>query len=236
MSKIRIAYITDPLGTGGTERQLKYLLEGLDKSKFKIYLYLLRGTMDHPIRPTGVETRLLGVDSLLSVNGIRKLFYLSKELRGNNIQIVQTFFQDATVFGVVAAKMAKIKKIVVSIRDVLFWATPRNSWAHRWVCGKAGAILVNSKTVMERVEKYVDKVPIKVIYNGIPFNNSNIKNDLSRQSLANELGIRSEMPIVTLVANCNRYVKRVDLFLESIPLVLKEIDAFFICWRWAYET
>jgi glycosyltransferase involved in cell wall biosynthesis len=228
MSKIRIAYIIDKLDIGGTERQLKYLIEGLDNSKFEIFLYLLRGTMDHPMRPNGVETKLLGVDSLLSVNGIRKLLQLSNQLKKDNIHILQTFFQDATVFGVIAAKMAKIDKIVVSIRDMLFWATPGNSWAHRIATSMTDVILVNSKAVKKRVGSYVKNVPIEVIYNGIPDENIISKNNSVKQDLVDELGIGIGIPIVTLVSNCNRSVKRVDVFVDSIPFIVKKANAFFL--------
>jgi glycosyltransferase involved in cell wall biosynthesis len=228
MSKIRIAYIIDRLDTGGTERQLKYLLEGLENSKFNIYLYLLRGTIDHPMRPDGIKTRLLNVNSLLSFNGARKLLQLSNQLKRDRIQIVQTFFQDATVFGVTAAKLARVGKIVVSIRDMLFWATPRNSWAHRIASSKADVILVNSHAVKERVNAYVNNVPVLVIYNGVPVGNTILINNSAKKELADELGIGSNAPIVTLVSNCNRTVKRVDVFVDSIPLILKQANAFFL--------
>ena len=44
MSKIRIAYVIDQMGIGGTERQLKYLLDGLDRQTFEPFLFLLRGS------------------------------------------------------------------------------------------------------------------------------------------------------------------------------------------------
>ena len=54
-NKIKIAYVIDQLNTGGTERQLKYLIDGLNRDRFDVTLFLLRGIEEHLLRPQNAE-------------------------------------------------------------------------------------------------------------------------------------------------------------------------------------
>jgi glycosyltransferase involved in cell wall biosynthesis len=226
-SKIKIAFIIDQLNTGGTERQLKYLIEGLDNTRFDKVLFLLRGNILHPFKPKGTKTYVLNVKSLFSLEGIKKLFYFSRLLKKNRIQIVQTFFQDATIFGVLAAKFARVNKIVVSIRDMRFWATPFNVLAHRMATLLSDYILVNSFAIKKDLERCILSNKIQVIHNGIHDYNYSFDKKLKSKQLE-KLEIAKGRPVVVMVSNCNRKVKRVDLLIESIPLIIKEMPVSFL--------
>lgn len=228
MSKIKIAYIIDQLGTGGTERQLKYLIEGLDRSRFNVSLFLLRGDEVHPFKPKKTNIYILNVRSLISIDGLWKLFRFSRLLKEEKYQIIQTFFQDATIFGFLAARLAGVQIVLVSVRDMGFWATPISLRIHRIITSISDAIVVNSNAVKEHIERHVNKKPIYVIYNGIPMRTEYYRNAKAKKSLATELGIDESLPIVVLVSNCNRKVKRVDLLMDCIPLILKKAKAFFL--------
>jgi L-malate glycosyltransferase len=226
--KTKIAYVIDQLNTGGTERQLKYLIDGLNPDRFEVTLFLLRGEENHLLRPRYAETETLGVLSLMSRDGFIKLYKFSARLRENKFDIIQTFFQDATIFGVLAGKLAGVRHIFISIRDMRFWATPVQSAVHRIMTGLADALVVNSNAVREHVRSLSAKKPVHVIYNGMPFGLRYLKGSEAKKKLAAELSINENIPIVALVSNCNRSVKRVDLLVESLPIVLRETDAFFM--------
>jgi glycosyltransferase involved in cell wall biosynthesis len=225
--RIKIAFIIDQLGIGGTERQLTCLTKGLDRNQFEISLFLLRGKLENPLGPTNHHIEMLNVYSLVSINGFIKLLRFAYTLKKNRFDIIQTFFQDATIFGVLAAKIAGVKKIVISFRDLLFWATRIKLLVHRWVSLLADYLLVNSHAIRAQIALYFPLNSIKVIYNGIaidsPISNLSIKKDL-----CDELGLDFDSPIITLVSNCNRRVKRVDLLIEAADVVLKEISATFL--------
>jgi L-malate glycosyltransferase len=227
-NKVKIAYVIDQLNTGGTERQLKYLIDGLDRDRFDVTLFLLRGEEYHLLRPQNADVKTLGVLSLMSLDGFKKLFNFSGHLRENKFEIIQTFFQDATIFGVLAGKLAGVRHILISIRDMRFWATPVQSAVHRIMTGLADALVVNSNAVQKNVKHLSGKKPVHVIYNGMPFGSHYLKGSEAKRNLAVELNIDENTPIVALVSNCNRSVKRVDLLVESLPIVSKEADAFFL--------
>jgi glycosyltransferase involved in cell wall biosynthesis len=228
-SSIRIAYVIDRLDTGGTERQLKYLIEGLDRKRFDPVLYLLRGDSDHHLKLSDTPVHTLNVNSLISISGLLKLLSFARTLKNYRFDIVQTFFQDATFLGVLAAKMANIPAVVISIRDLLFWSrsTPVTFAIYRFMTALTDGVLVNSKAVKHCVARFVRNRKIRVIPNGIPFPEPIVENS-APMSLRSELGIRSEAPLVVLVSNCNRRVKRVDLLIEAIPLVLRHHFAHFM--------
>ena len=227
-NKIKIAFVIDQLNTGGTERQLKYLIDGLNRDRFDVTLFLLRGIEEHLLRPQNAEVKTLGVLSLMSLDGFKKLFNFSGYLRENKFEIIQTFFQDATIFGVLAGKLAGVRHILISIRDMRFWATPVQSAVHRIMTGLSDALLVNSNAVQKNVKPLSGKKPVHVIYNGMPFGLHYLKGSEAKRNLAGELSIDENTPIVVLVSNCNRTVKRVDLLIESLPIVLSEREAFFL--------
>ena len=227
-NKIKIAYVIDQLNTGGTERQLKYLIDGLERDRFDVTLFLLRGIEEHLLRPQNADVKTLGVLSLMSLDGFKKLFNFSGHLRENKFEIIQTFFQDATIFGVLAGKLAGVRHILISIRDMRFWATPVQSAVHRIMTGLADALVVNSTAVQKNVKPLSGKKPVHVIYNGMPFGLQYRKGSEAKRNLAVELSIDENTPIVVLVSNCNRTVKRVDLLVESLPIVLRKADAFFL--------
>ena len=228
LRRICIAYFIDQLGVGGTEKQLQYVLEGLDRTRFKPYLFLLR---EHKVPfnvPSDVETFVLNVGSLLTFDTATKLYKCARTLKRIQCGIVQTFFQDASIFGVLAAKLAGVPRTIVSIRDMLFWSTGPMHLAHRLITTMAHAILVNSFAIKDHIKSFYPEHKIHVIHNGLPVGLKYVANQNAKNKLAEELGISNEIPIVVMVSNYNRAVKRVDLLIESVPLVLKETPAYFV--------
>ncbi|MBU0993960.1 MAG: glycosyltransferase [Proteobacteria bacterium] len=225
--KTHIAYFIDQLGIGGTERQLKFLIEGFDRSRFDITLFLLRGEKEHPFKPQNVQIEMLDVHSLFSFKGLHKLFQTARLLKKHNCRIVQTFFQDATIFGILAAKLSGAKTIV-SIRDLLFWSTPLYSFAHRIVTLMADTVLVNSFAIKNHIAPLILNKKIHVIHNGICFDPLAEDGNITQYDIHKEFGFENHLPVIILVSNCNRTVKRVDILIESIPRVVQKIPAFFL--------
>jgi glycosyltransferase involved in cell wall biosynthesis len=226
-TKIRIAYIIDKVNVGGTENQLRYLIGGLDLSRFDITLYVLRDTTEPAVRFENIDARVLDLGSLASFKGVRKVVDLTKQLRKSRCQIVQTFFQDATIVGAIAGRMAGAKTLI-SIRDNLFWATPLNLAVYRAIAHLGNLVLVNSSSVRERIKPLFSRKRIEVIYNGIPSGSGYSGSTEARRALRKELGCHQDTPIAVIVSNCNRAVKRLDVFIDSIPLILRESSASFV--------
>lgn len=225
-NKIKIAYIIDRLGTGGTERQLKLLVEGLDRSRFDLSLFLLRGENDHYLKPKSITTHVLDINRLASLDCVLKLLKLSRVLKKEKYSVVQTYFRDSTIIGVLAGKIAGTNEIIVCIRDMLFWAKSVELKIMQLMMKLSDRIVVNSKSVKERIRPLCKSTPVQIIYNGMFTGKAFGKNNRAGDALKKEFKLDNK-PIVTLVSNCNRQVKRVDLLIECIPYIVKEIPAYF---------
>ena len=226
--KTKIAFVIDQLGTGGTERQLKLLAEGLDRDRFDPSLYLLRGERDHPMKPAGAPCRVLGIQSIGSLDGLRKIWSFSRILHAEGCHVVHTFFQDAALCGAIAGRLARADRILVSIRDMLFWADSASLRPLRLAVKLSHGVIVNSKAVRDKVVPITGKKPVHIIPNGIETGNGYLETSEAKQWVAEEFGLDPDVPVVVMVSNCNRAVKRVDLLIEAAPLVLKEKKVNFL--------
>lgn len=220
---IRVAFVIDHLGVGGTERQLAILLNGLDRARFEPYLVTIR---KHPFSSaTSPKAFLFSTGKLCSPNAVSQLFKMARLFRRERIQIVQTYFFDANFMGILAARLARVPVIISSRRDMGFWHTTSSRAVMRFLNRLTDRVLVNSDSVRQYVAR-CEGVPlekISVIHNGLDLSLFNGK--------ANAAGVKSSLdldpkyPVVGIVSNLNRQVKRVDVFIDAIPHVLKKLPA-----------
>ena len=224
MEKIRILFIIDEINIGGTEKQLLSTIKRLDQNIFKPYLVCLRSNELFKAYDIQCTKLALEVDSLFSSDCFRKLIGFVRYLRQEKISILQTFFFDSTVFGIIAAKLARIKRTISCRRDMGFWYSAKLLKVLRIVNLMTDRILVNSQAIKANVieKECVNPDKIDVIYNGIDLKPFLVKNDI--EFIKSELNIPVTDKIVGIVANLNRQVKRVDLFVATASNVLKKND------------
>ncbi|MCK4304742.1 MAG: glycosyltransferase [Candidatus Eisenbacteria sp.] len=208
MTPTKLLYCIDSITRGGTESQLVGLIRRLDRRRFSPHLCTLRPS-DNLIENVDCPRLELPTRRLLAPGGIASLRRLADYLRQENIQIVQTFFQDSTALGITAARMARVPARLISFRDLGFWRNPMWSLSMRclypWVTG----FVANSKAVKNHIclLDHLDPRRVSVIYNGIDTNQYEF-----REHREGELSIG-------IVGNLNRRVKRTDLFLRAAARV-----------------
>jgi len=230
--KVKIAFIIDSINSiAGTEKQLIQTMNYLNRDNFDIKLICLRQpSATYEVKNENFEYIELDVPKLFSLNCILNIIRLSKYLKNEKIDIVQTFFFDSTVFGVLASKVAGVKNIITSRRDLGFWYTPTLLLILRFINLFTSKIIVNSLAVMKNVI-LLEKVPdnkICVMPNCIDINlfiNASTNNEIY-----NMLGVPEFDYKVGIVANLNRYVKRIDVFIRAVSEVLTKMNnvSFFI--------
>lgn len=222
MRKIRILIVIDLLTrVGGTEKYLRGLLCNLDRSLFEPRIVVLQND-PMPDREAfgtfGCPVEYLGLTRLVSAQGLISLYRLARTIRRRRIDLVQTFFIDGNLIGVLGALLGGAPRIVVSRRDLGYWYTPRTLFWMRRINTMADAFLVNSHAVKAVVAER-ERVPpnkITVIHNGVF--------DLpppAEKDGAKDTGSARGLPTVGIVANLRR-VKRLDLFLEMASRMTHE--------------
>lgn len=129
--RLRIGFLLDSpeiwtrpdLYLGGSEIQVRYILEALDPDFFEVELYFL-----HQPPPPGPETpwpcfaaAAAGSGRVAVMAGVRRL------LRQRRPALVQAMFQDTLFFGVPAAWSAGVPAILCARRNMGHW----KRWYHR---------------------------------------------------------------------------------------------------------
>jgi len=227
MNKLKILFCIEYLDTGGTEKQLISLIDGLNGECFQPYLCCLRNTMIGNQRRkqaidlfNAIECPKIQLDfiSLNKISSWVHLIRLAQFIRKHNIDIVQTYFQDPTMLGLIAARLSGVKHVVANFRDLGFWRYRDNDRKMRIVYRFCSSYIANSRAVKEfYADNYkLIKDNIKIIYNGIdikPFTRIRRKDSSRTKDI-----------IIGIVANFNREVKRLDVFLKAASYVLQQKD------------
>lgn len=127
-SPARVCYVIDKLDDAGTERQLLALLKNLDRDRVEPFLCLLDGTdaKSREMTPDDCQVLRLGVKSLLSGQALRQARVLRRFLIERRIDVVQLHFPDSTYFAAPVARLAGVRQVIRTRRDLGYWMQPRD--------------------------------------------------------------------------------------------------------------
>jgi L-malate glycosyltransferase len=213
---LRVCFMIDRLGVGGTELQLAALLHHIDRTRVEPYLCLLR-SHDHPPWVLDLEPNrvlCLEVGSLHSLASLRKALRFVRFLQRERIDVLQMFFPDCTYFGVPAARLAGVPRLVRTRNNLGYWMSPKDRWLG-WLFNRfIDATVANSKACWRAVTD--DERPaagsVVVLENGIDA-------DRFTASFAGRTGPRSGPGrSVGMVANM-RDPKNPDVFVRAAKIV-----------------
>ena len=212
---VRVCFVIDRLRVAGTETQLLQLVRGLDRTRVVPYLCLLDGNdpLSQSLEPEDCKVLRLGVRSLHHWSTPRKALQFSRFLREEQIDVVQAHFRDSTYFAAPLAKIAGVKHILRTRRDLGFWMRPVDRCLarvyNRVVTGTLANSAASRRSVIEQEGARADSVV--VLENGI---------ELGPLLLIPGAGDTPRPVIrrVGMVANL-RPVKGPDVFLRAAAIV-----------------
>jgi glycosyltransferase involved in cell wall biosynthesis len=210
----RVLYCILTMAEGGTEKQLVKLIDGLDRSRFAPALCTLRPVfMD--LDTLACPYLKLSVGHFASLSAFRELRRLRRFIREQRIDILQTFFEDPTIFGLIASIGLPVRVRIGGFRDLGISRTPKKVPQLRLAYPHFDGFIANSRAAARQANA-LDAIPlekIEVIYNGVAL------------PAATALDARHEPPVVGVIAHLNREVKRVDLFLHAACRVRQQMPA-----------
>ncbi len=215
---INILYIIDSLTHGGTEKQLVQLIGNLDRQQFRPHLCTLKRS-EFPVDELGIPHLYLDFRSFIHPALLNNIRNLSRFIKDHHIDVVQTFFQDPFLLGALVKPLTRVK-LIGSFRDLGFWRTISETLKMRFACRFFDGFIANSQAVKDHFVKNdrLNADKIAVIYNGL---------DLSQ--LPTTKKDPQPNPVIGIVANLNRPVKRVDDFIRAAALIAeKHRDARFV--------
>jgi glycosyltransferase involved in cell wall biosynthesis len=207
----KILFVIDGLARGGTELQLTGLIDRLDRGRWAPHLCTLRPS-DPQLTPADCPHLAWDVPRLVAPGGLAAVRRLARLLRRERFAVVQTYFQDATALGGLAARLAGTPVRLASFRDLGFWRTRGQELMLRRVYPMMTGYVANSGVVRDHFVNRdgLDAAQVRVIPNGV---------DLERLPWTGHDGPTLD---VGIVGNLNRRVKRTDLFLRAAGLVARE--------------
>ena len=218
MTQIKIAFVIDQLSLGGTEKQLIELINMLDRKQFVPILFMLRNNIKKKFNQINCEKYCLNINSLKEIVSTQKFLKFVLLLKRKKIDILQTFFPDSTLIGVISSKITFISKIIITRRDMGFWHKRKTKIYYRIANRFADKWIVNSYGIKNYLIKKenIDRKKIKVIFNGIRpehyLSDSNKKYKCKKEKII----------IIGVISNFNRYVKRLDIFLKAMNMLYRE--------------
>lgn len=211
----------------GTERQLRRLIEGLDRARYRPTLALMRraSVAADALFPCPVD--VLDVGALRSPRTALSLLRYAWRARRAGNRLVHCFFNDASLVAPLFRCFGL--RVIVSRRDMGFWYTPGVVRALRLAVPFVDRYVANSHAVKDRVCRIEGAPParVSVIYNG--------RADRFDAG-AGEPGARE--PIVGIVANL-RPIKRIDTLIEALAIVRRthrDVRALVVGGDWPDET
>ncbi len=222
---IKIAYVIDTIVTpsAGTEKQLLYLLNGLNRDKVTPYLVCFYQSEWMKTQTFNFPIYYLNLRSFFSPD-IFKAYRLFKKLhQQQRFDIVQTFFKDGNMFGTVAAHFAKVPAVVSSRRNIGYWHNKIQISILRFLESRTTHFLANSQAAVDmtiEIEK-ANKDKFKIIYNGLDLKKFQSTDQTQRENKRNEWKCSNTDIIIGTVANL-RPVKRLHTVVEAAKALIPQ--------------
>lgn len=194
----------------GTESQVLKLVQGLIARGWEIEFAVLRGTEFTRRGAFPVAVRELGIGSLSRPASWRSMYAYGRDLKRRGFDLVQIFFNDASILGPPALRVAGISTLIAR-RDMGFWYTPALRIALRCAGWFHSGAICNSRAVAEltgRVEG-LGASKVHVVYNGYP-----PLEPLDRTASSD----RNDQRVVGIVANL-RPIKRIEDLIAAFAQV-----------------
>lgn len=202
--RIRVAFVIDQISDweGGTERQLKTLIELLDQRYFEPKLFFIFRDPQLPVETLPCAAYWVCPNADHKTTFYSRVFRLTRELRKFRPDVVQTFFVEGIVGGTIAARLAGATSIVVSWRNAGDWMKLRHKIAFRGVAALADKWQPNSGVGWGQVRRTqkVRASRIELLPNALDLRKFNPPSQMERHEVRQQLNIDMEGPVFVSVA------------------------------------
>lgn len=203
---VNLLYIIDYWASpGGTERHLSYLVQTLDRTRFKCHVVVFNyqpNALAEQARSAGIEIVHMPVAQYYTPNALRQGIKLYRFMRERRIDVVQTFHYKSDVYGATIARLAGVRHIVSSKRDAADYKSAFRFFMHKLVrpiTPKYIAVSGVVADVIARKEK-VRAERISVIYNGVDLERYSVPDPLTKARAKASLGFAPDDFVIGMSA------------------------------------
>lgn len=229
---IRIAYLIDTFigPTAGTENQLLRTIHRLDANRFETALFTLQHSpwLEQAQLPCPVTW--VRFKSFYQLDFLRRREAFLAYCRQNRVDIVQSFFRDSNILGALWGRMAGVKVVIASRRNLGsgYWHNWMEVRILRFLSRLTTHYIANSHAAAEetRVVEGVSPERISVVPNLL--NTASYRRPEARDPVRRSWGVPENALVVGVVANL-RPIKNLDIFVRAAESVLERVpQAWFI--------
>lgn len=175
VEKIKVLYITSLFGKmGGAERNIYDIVCNIDKNRFTPYVFCLKGgELVEEIKSKGINAKIIDLEKIFSIQGLKKGIDLFRFIRKEGIQVVVTYHHDADIWGGITAKLARVPIVISSRRDIGYQLQKKHVWMYRILNRFYTKIISVSDAVKREIvnREWADPDKIVTIYNGVKHQN-----------------------------------------------------------------
>lgn len=235
--KRNILILIDSFGRGGGETQTIHLTRMLvEDGEYGVHLACLsrRGVLyEEALSLSLGEIPEYPLSSFYDRNAARQLKRFAAYLREHRIDVVHAQDFYTNVFGMPAARLARVPVRIASRIETGDWRTPAQELVERGAFRLAHAVNANAEAVKRHlVLKGVPAEKIAVIYYGFDISRVTPPAGLGRDEMLEAVGLSraaSARRFVTIVANLRTDVKDHPMFLRAARRVRAEMpEAAFL--------
>ena len=200
MSRTRVVYMAHTFKVGGAEEMVLNLVRHLPADRFEPHVCCIQepGPIGEEIARTGTPVTSLGLTPGMrhpwAVDGIRRY------LRDTRPTIVHTFLLTASLYGRLAALLARVRIVVGTEVNIYEHKQRGHAWAERLLMAGTDAVIVSAASVKTFYEQQVHADPAKVtvIYNAVDFSQATVT--LPRARMRKEIGVPRDAVVAGTIA------------------------------------
>lgn len=220
---------------GGSERQAVQLIRLLkEDGRCNVFVASLNneGALRGEVEALGFsEIPELKLTSFYDLNFLKQLRRAAKMMREKRIDVVHTHDFYTNIFGILAARLARVSVRIASKRETGGMRSRAQMILENQIFKMSSAIVVNSEAVKNYLlEQNIPARKLNVIYNGLDAERLKPKTT-ERREICEKLNLPADEKIrfITLVANLRHRVKNQPMFLRAAQQVIKIFpDAHFV--------
>lgn len=228
-----VLHLIDSFEQGGTERQAVQLVQRLhEHGQFNVRVACLdkRGLLQGEVESlqTG-EIPEYRLTSFYDRNALKQIHAFARFLRDQDIRLVHAHGFYTNMFGMAAAKLARVPARIASKRETEGFRTSQQKRVERHTAFRlAHRVVANAEVIRQQlIKEGMSPARVVTIHNGI--NLERIAPTMNRAEARAYFKLPDERRLITIVANANHPVKDHPTFLQMARRVHEATpDAAFV--------
>ena len=220
----KLLLFTSSFGHGGTEHQFVEIVTRLNREKYDVTVACQRyyGQFYGQVCEAGLRVVNFPIRGFISVRAARSSWEWIRFIRREKFDLVHTFDFYTNVFGAPLSRLAGVRLLLTSRRDLGdMWSWPQRQMLRavfRW----SDCVIANSEAARSGLirEKQVPASRVRVLCNGVDL--TRYSSNGHRAHKRQELGYTNSDLVVGMVANL-RPEKDHRTLLEAAAIIVKQI-------------